>query len=245
MRLKITILMLLLVLTIPILKAQQTPVLAPASGHVVKTLYLPSPSSPGEMQDLQNAFRTIVELVRISPLPSQNAIVVRGTPEQITQAEKILADMDQARPRVATYRLDFLLTEFESGKKVNARSYQLVVHSNGTREAARVGSRVPIVTGGTGSPAPLQQIQYMDIGVNIDCKLEGPEDNLVLGGNVEVSGITAPAGGDATHGNPVVRQSRVSFSSGVTAGKQTTIANLDEVDGPRRMQIDVTATKVK
>jgi hypothetical protein len=141
----------------------------------------------------------------------------------------------------STYRLDFVLTEFESGKKVNTRSYQMVLHSNGARQSARVGSRVPIATG-----AGSMQFQYMDIGVNIDARLRGPDDDLSLEGNIEVSGITMPAAGaDAVHSNPVVRQSKVSFDSAITMGKAITVASLDEVDGPRRLQIDVTATRMK
>src|SRR5207245_595032 len=63
----------------------------------------------------------------------------------------------------------------------------------------------------------------------------------------KVSGISVPpaAGTDAIRSNPVVRQSKMSFSSSLTPGKSTTIASVDEVDAPRRMQIDVTATKIK
>src|SRR5713101_1665385 len=74
----------------------------------------------------------------------------------------------------STYRLEFVLTEFENGKKVNARSYQMVVHSNAGRQSARVGSRVPIATGGSGT---ITQFNYQDIGVNIDARLRGPDDD--------------------------------------------------------------------
>ncbi len=42
----------------------------------------------------------ILEISRIQPLPSQGAIVVRGTPDQIALAEKLVGDLDKAKPEV-------------------------------------------------------------------------------------------------------------------------------------------------
>jgi general secretion pathway protein D len=47
-----------------------------------------------------NALRQILEISRIQPLPSQGALVVRGTPDQIALAEKLVGDLDKARPEV-------------------------------------------------------------------------------------------------------------------------------------------------
>jgi general secretion pathway protein D len=44
--------------------------------------------------------RQILEISRIQPLPSQGALVVRGTPDQIALAEKLVGDLDKARPEV-------------------------------------------------------------------------------------------------------------------------------------------------
>ena len=68
--------------------------------QVMKTFYLSNLSQPSELQDIQNVFRTVLELTRISPVQSQNAIVVRGTPDQVALAEKIIDDIDQSRPEV-------------------------------------------------------------------------------------------------------------------------------------------------
>ena len=47
---------------------------------VIKTFYLANLSQPTELQDVVNALRQILEISRIQPLPSQGALVVRGTP---------------------------------------------------------------------------------------------------------------------------------------------------------------------
>src|SRR5207253_10571725 len=53
-----------------------------------------------ELQDVVNAMRTILEVSRIQQLPSQGAIVVRGTPDQIALAQKLIEDLDKAKPEV-------------------------------------------------------------------------------------------------------------------------------------------------
>src|SRR5436305_1699971 len=67
---------------------------------VIKTFYLANLSQPTELQDVVNALRQILEISRIQPLPSQGALVVRGTPDQIALAEKLVGDLDKARSEV-------------------------------------------------------------------------------------------------------------------------------------------------
>ena len=68
--------------------------------NVVKTFYLSNLSQPTEIQDVVNTLRQIVEISRMQPLPSEGAIVVRGTPDQIALAGKLIDDLDKARPEV-------------------------------------------------------------------------------------------------------------------------------------------------
>jgi general secretion pathway protein D len=67
---------------------------------VIKTFYLSNLSQPTELQDVVNALRQILEISRIQPLPSESAIVVRGTPDQIALAHKLVTDLDRSRPEV-------------------------------------------------------------------------------------------------------------------------------------------------
>ncbi len=68
--------------------------------NVVRTFYLSNLSQPTELQDLVNTIRTIVEVNRVQQLPTQGAIVVRGTPDQVALVEKLIDDIDKARPEV-------------------------------------------------------------------------------------------------------------------------------------------------
>lgn len=68
--------------------------------NVIKTFYLSNVSTPQELQDMVNAMRQILEIARIQQLPTQNAIVVRGTPDQIALAQKLIGDLDKSKPEV-------------------------------------------------------------------------------------------------------------------------------------------------
>ncbi len=67
---------------------------------VLKTFYLSNISQPTELQDVVNAIRSVLDVQRVQQLLSQNALVVRGTPDQIALAEKLVDDLDKARPEV-------------------------------------------------------------------------------------------------------------------------------------------------
>ncbi|HXY03812.1 MAG TPA: cohesin domain-containing protein [Terriglobales bacterium] len=67
---------------------------------VVKTFYLSNLSQPTELQDVTNAMRQILEINRIQPLPSESAIVVRGTPDQLALAQWLVEDLDRSKSEV-------------------------------------------------------------------------------------------------------------------------------------------------
>ncbi len=67
---------------------------------VLKTFYLTNLSQPTELQDVVNAIRSVLDVQRVQQLLSQNALVVRGTPDQIALAQKLVEDLDKARPEV-------------------------------------------------------------------------------------------------------------------------------------------------
>ncbi|HVZ59323.1 MAG TPA: cohesin domain-containing protein [Terriglobales bacterium] len=67
---------------------------------VIKTFYMNNLSQSTELQDVVNTLRTVLEITRVLPLPSQGAIVVRGSPDQIALAEKLINDIDKAKSEV-------------------------------------------------------------------------------------------------------------------------------------------------
>src|SRR3954447_24240916 len=81
---------------------------------VIKTFCLSNLSQPTELQDVVNALRQILEISRIQPLPSEGAIVVRGTPDQVALAQKLVGDLDKSKPEVV---VDVAVMQINRDKK--------------------------------------------------------------------------------------------------------------------------------
>lgn len=67
---------------------------------VVRVFYIRNVTSPQELQEIGNVLRSLADIRRVFPYPSQNAILVRGTVDQVRLAEKLVQDMDKPRAEV-------------------------------------------------------------------------------------------------------------------------------------------------
>lgn len=68
--------------------------------YVVKTFYLNNTIAAQDLTEIVNALRQILDLRKVQQINAQNAIVIRDTMDKIRVAEKILADIDKAKPEV-------------------------------------------------------------------------------------------------------------------------------------------------
>src|SRR5258708_30046951 len=68
--------------------------------QVVKTIYLSNTFQPQDTTEIMTGLRQLLDLKRIQQLNSQNAIIVRDTPDKLLLAEKIIRDIDKAKPEV-------------------------------------------------------------------------------------------------------------------------------------------------
>ena len=68
--------------------------------NVMTVLYLRNVSSPTELQEAASTLRGILDLNRVQVIPTQNAMVLRGTTDQLVLAEKLLSNIDKAKPEV-------------------------------------------------------------------------------------------------------------------------------------------------
>jgi general secretion pathway protein D len=68
--------------------------------NVIRTFYLRNITTPNELQDAGNMVRQILDVARVQLLPTQDAMIVRGTPDQMLLAEKLLADFDKPKAEV-------------------------------------------------------------------------------------------------------------------------------------------------
>ncbi len=68
--------------------------------QAVETFYLSNAWQQTDLTDVNTTIRSLLTNVKVYPVPSQNAIVVRGTPDELLLAQKIVNDLDKARPEV-------------------------------------------------------------------------------------------------------------------------------------------------
>jgi len=67
----------------------------------VQTFYLTNASQQAEANEVLTALRNLLDpSSKVTLVPSQNAIVVRATPDQLLLAQKLMNDLDRTRPEV-------------------------------------------------------------------------------------------------------------------------------------------------
>src|SRR6267154_5566751 len=68
--------------------------------QVVKTFYLSNTVQAQDLTEIVTGLRQLLDLKRIQQLNAQNAIIVRDTPDKLAIAEKMIRDIDKAKPEV-------------------------------------------------------------------------------------------------------------------------------------------------
>ena len=69
--------------------------------QAVQTFYLSNAWQQTDLTDVSTALRNVLGTnAKAYPVPSQNAIVIRGTPDELLLAQKLINDLDKARPEV-------------------------------------------------------------------------------------------------------------------------------------------------
>src|SRR6202790_1729553 len=68
--------------------------------EIVKTFYLRNTVLPQELTEIVTSIRQLLDLRRVQQINAQNAIVIRDTPDRVLLAQKIIEDIDKAKPEV-------------------------------------------------------------------------------------------------------------------------------------------------
>ncbi len=68
--------------------------------QAVQTFYLTNAWQQNDLNDVQTALRNVLTTAKIYGVASQNAIVMRGTPDELLLAQKLINDLDKARAEV-------------------------------------------------------------------------------------------------------------------------------------------------
>lgn len=139
------------------------------------------------------------------------------------------------------YKLSFVISEAEDGKRTNQREYSMVGRANsGPPATLRVSTRVPIYV-------EEKKLQYIDAGLDIRCWLNNPLAGKVpVQCDVNISNFVLGQqfADPKNSAGPMLRTADARTWTLVTPGKPSVIASLDDVNSKKRTQIEVMVTKV-
>jgi len=68
--------------------------------QVVRTFYLSNVAIAQDLTEITTGLRQLLDLKRIQQVNAQNAIIIRDTPDKIALADKIIRDIDKAKPEI-------------------------------------------------------------------------------------------------------------------------------------------------
>lgn len=143
---------------------------------------------------------------------------------------------------VPTYKMAFSIYELQDGKKINQRDYSLLVEANGHgANTLKIGTKVPIDAANGG-------LTYADVGFELRCSAaETVNNKLGVSVDMTVTNFAIPEQNTdpRTAGSrPVLRGVTQRVSAVVNPGKPQILTSMDDVNSTKRIQVELTATKV-
>lgn len=202
-----------------------------------QTFYLATSSQQNDANEVVTAVRNILPPdIKVYLVPSQNAIVVRATPDELVLVQKIINDLD--RPKKA-YRLIYTITELDGDKRVGTQHFAMVVAA-GQRTVLKQGSKVPVATGSynAGTSGTQTQMTYLDVGMNFDATLDEFANGVRLRTKVEQLGVAEQMSGVGSQ-DPVIRQSYLEGTSFLALGKPLVLGSMDVPGSTRHLDVEV------
>ncbi|HVH73029.1 MAG TPA: type II and III secretion system protein, partial [Candidatus Dormibacteraeota bacterium] len=113
--------------------------------EVVRTFYLSNTVQPQDLTEVVTGLRQLLELKRIQQVNSQNAIIVRDTPDKLMLVQKMIDDLDKAKPEVVV-EVEVLQTTTDRLRQLGVLPGQnaSVAITNGTTTAGSSTTSNPI-----------------------------------------------------------------------------------------------------
>ena len=215
--------------------AKSTPV-------IYQTLYLTNLTQQNDALELLTDLRNMLPNAKMYYVPSQSAFSIRASAEEIALAQKIVADLDKTKK---IYRLTYTMTERDGGKTIGVQHFSIIVAS-GSRTDFKQGSRVPITVGGANSAPGTSnpEMQYLDVGQEIEASLDGYLDGVRLRTKVVQSSIAEDKSGVGTQ-DPVIRQTTLEGTSTLVPGKPLVLGTLDIPGSTRHQEVEVLSELVR
>jgi len=190
--------------------------------------------------------KVILAIALASSLAAQQP--AKDTSDQAAkdQPAKVLAGTEGVTGNF--FKLAFVMYELDDGKRTNQRDYTMIGRTDNQPSSIRVATKIPIYTEVKGND---KSYTYIDAGLTIRCSLKEQVDRrLQFHCDIEMSGFVRPqqvagAVGQAGPEAPVIRTTRTESWALLTLGKPTVFTTVDDINSTKRMQVEVTATKIE
>jgi hypothetical protein len=163
----------------------------------------------------------------------------------------VAQDSAESKPAAASqqpgpkhyYKLLFVLRETDEGKVLNQRTFGMDISAEPPRTNGvppdwwnmRSGTRVPF----SGS----KDVNYIDVGVNLDVRAEEAPEGLQLQIASEISSVAGETGVGVAA--PAIRQVKVKSAVLAQVGKPTVVFTADDAASKHRFELEVTPTRAK
>ena len=129
--------------------------------ELLKTFYLANTVTPQDMTEIVTGLRQLFDLKRISQLNSQNAIIVRATPDVLTLIGKVIQDVDKAKPEVVV-QVEVLEARTDRLRNLGVtpgQSASIAINPNGTTGSSTTTTTTNNTTFDTLAASERQRLQ--------------------------------------------------------------------------------------
>jgi hypothetical protein len=183
----------------------------------------------------------IMMFLAIGSLAAQEDTAKKGH-EPSAKAQEPLKDVPK-QVETPVYKLAFAIYELQEGKRTNQRDYSLMIQADGRgANTLKIGTKVPVDTGNGG-------ITYLEVGFDMQSEaIETVTNKLAVGVTVNLSNFAIPEANKDPHtaGNqPVIRGVTQRVRTVLTPGKPQVITSVDDPNSNKRIQVELTATKIE
>jgi hypothetical protein len=210
---------------------------------IIKVFYLSQGQSATELQDASNMLRTILDVTRVQPLVQQHMVVMRGTPDQVSLAAKLMDDFVKAEPKLSRYRVEVRVSDMEGSSRLGSKTYTLFLQRNAPQQLNIVSLLPPQ----TDAQAALDKSKLKDDSrfyQTIDCSiLAESADTVALSFAGTFSDFSLGENPRQPHGDNI-RQVSISAKPVLTLDKPTIINSFDDPTGKRSIQVEVTVKRL-
>ena len=146
------------------------------------------------------------------------------------------------------FKVSYLIYELEDGKKINERSYTLPVRTVGDNaprsSSLKIGTRVPVTSKETPQGS---EFMYLDVGMNLECDVTEQSDKFIVFTGLDLSYVISAdqISGPHLQGQPIIRSVKENSTTLVYPGKPTLVTSIDDINSKKRMQLEVTVTRIE